>query len=305
MNKVICIVGPTGVGKTKASVALAQHFNLPIINGDVIQMFKEVDILSAKITEDEKAGVKHYLIDMLDLADNYDVAQFREEATKLIDKINQQGIVPIIVGGSGFYIKALLYDYQFSDTQARGANSKWAKYSNEALYEYLQKIDPEQAKLLHLNNRVRVQRAVEIYEITNESKTALLARQNHELVFDVLVLGLRMPRELLYEQINQRVEQMLDQGLLEEVKNIHEQYPDDNIQAAIAIGYQEIVKYLNRDISYDEAVDQIKQNSRRYAKKQLTWFNNQMDVEWVDVDREHFDKALRVMEDRVEEFLNE
>lgn len=305
MNKVICIVGPTGVGKTKASVALAQRFNLPIINGDVIQMFKDIDILSAKIKEDEQAGVKHYLIDVLDLADNYDVAQFKEEATKLINELNEQGIVPIIVGGSGFYIKALLYDYQFSDTQARDNNSKWAEYSNEALYEYLEKIDPEQAKLLHPNNRVRVQRAVEIYEITNESKTDLLARQNHELVFDALVLGLSMPREALYEQINNRVEQMLDEGLLEEVKTIHEQYPEDDIQAAIAIGYQEMVKYLAGDFSYDEAVVQIKQNSRRYAKKQMTWFNNQMDVTWIDIDKERFDKALVVMEDKVEEFLNE
>lgn len=305
MNKVICIVGPTGIGKTKASIALAKRFNLPIINGDVIQMFKGVDILSAKIKENEKNGIKHYLIDVLDLSDNYDVAQFKEEATKLIDELNEQGIVPIIVGGSGFYIKALLYDYQFNDTQARDSNSKWDQYSNQDLYQYLEKIDPEQAKLLHPNNRVRVQRAVEIYEITNESKTALLARQNHELVFDALVLGLRMPRAFLYEQINERVEKMLEEGLLREVKSIHEQYPQDDIQPAIAIGYQEMVKYLNGDISYDEAVAQIKQNSRRYAKKQMTWFNNQMDVKWFDVDQGHFDKELAHMEDEVEEFLNE
>lgn len=305
MDKVICIVGPTGVGKTKASIALAQHFNLAIINGDAIQMFKDVNILSAKIKENEKANIKHYLIDMLDLSENYDVATFKEDATKLIKALNKKGIVPIVVGGSGFYLKALLYDYQFNDFQERSHNPQLDAYTDEELYVYLKEIDPDQAAILHPNNRVRVQRAVEIFEANKENKTSLIAKQKHEMVFDTLILGLNTPRDILYQQIDKRVEQMLSDGLLDEVKDIHQQYPDDNIQAAIAIGYKEMVSYLKGEITYEKAVAQIKQNSRRYAKKQLTWFHNQMEVDWIDVDLSDFDKSISVMMDKVEEFLDE
>jgi tRNA dimethylallyltransferase len=305
MNKVICIVGPTGVGKTKASLALAQHFNLAIINGDVMQMFKDVDILSAKVTANEQQNIKHYLIDFLDLADHYDVATFKKEATALIEHLNNQGIVPIVVGGSGLYLKALLYDYQFDDFKKRTPNSQLAHYSNEALYAYLKEIDPEQAALLHPNNRVRVERAVEIFEATQQSKTDLIAQQQHELVFDALVLGLEAERSALYQQIDQRVDQMIADGLLEEVKKVHTQYPDDDLQVAVAIGYKEMVRYLKKEISFEEAVAQIKQNSRRYAKKQLTWFKNQMDVDWINVDFNDFAQSLKIMNDKVEDFLNE
>ena len=307
MDKVICIVGPTGIGKTKLALALAQFLKTEIINGDAIQVFKEVDILSAKPTKEEQAQVKHHLLDYLNLAESLDVACFRKEATSLIKKLNSENKIPIIVGGSGLYLKSLLYDYNLADIKGRDVEiaEKYLKYSNEELFALLEEIDSEAASILHPNNRKRVLRAIEIYETNQVKKSDFIALQDHKIVFDALIIGLEMPRELLYERINQRVELMLDIGLLNEVKNLYQNYQDKDFQVFQAIGYKEFIPFFNNEVTLEEAIAKVKQNSRRYAKKQITWFKNQMAVDWLESDVNDFSKTINEAKLLVEEFLNE
>lgn len=306
MEKVICIVGPTGVGKTKLSIALAKYLNTEIINGDAIQVFKEVNILSAKVTKDEMQGIKHYLIDINEIDNYYDVATFKKDASLIISELNKRNIIPIIVGGSGLYLKALLYDYNFSDVNKRDDNIalKYQDYSNEELYEHLQEIDYKASEILHPNNRKRVLRAIEIFETSGDIKTNHLEKQTHSMVYDALILGLNVERELLYERINKRVIKMIDDGLYEEVKTLYDKYNPNQYQALTAIGYKEWIDYFDKKIEFDKVVELIQQNSRRYAKKQMTWFRNQMDVTWIDTNYECFDKTIEEAINKVEEWLN-
>ncbi|MDL2212332.1 tRNA (adenosine(37)-N6)-dimethylallyltransferase MiaA, partial [Erysipelotrichaceae bacterium OttesenSCG-928-M19] len=204
MDKVICIVGPTGIGKTKLSLALAQELASEIINGDAIQVFKEVDILSAKPTHEEQSLVKHHLLDYLEVSENLDVAQFKRQATSIIKELNVKNKIPILVGGSGLYLKSLLYDYNFNQIEQRNDATmlKYQDYSNEALYNHLVAIDAKAASILHPNNRKRVLRAIEIFENNKITKSEFISAQEHKPVFDVLIIGLAMPREQLYERIN-------------------------------------------------------------------------------------------------------
>lgn len=270
---IVVIVGPTGVGKSEVSIALAKQIDAEIISGDSVQVYKHLDIGSAKVSEEEMQGIRHHLIDVIELGSDYSSSVFQQMVREKISEITKRGKNIIICGGTGYYIKACLYDYHFSKQRS---SEQFVGLNNEELYNKLQKVDPEQAKLLHPNNRRRVERALEVALLGNK----ISENQNgNKRVYDFTLIGLTMSREKIYERINLRVDQMLKKGLLEEVKSLYS-YKD----LIHAIGYNELFAYLDQKISYEEAIKKIKQNSRRYAKKQFTWFNNKMATNWIDVE---------------------
>lgn len=270
------IVGPTAVGKSKLAIELAKRMNAEIISGDSVQVYKHLDIGSAKITVDEQEGIVHHLIDVYDLETPYSVADFQREVRAKIKEIEARGHSVIICGGTGFYLKAALFNYVF-EHQGRQLDfeSSLQEKTNEELYHWLQDIDPESAAKFHPNNRVRVLRALGYYLQTGEVISKESSKD--EPLYDAVFIGLSMERELLYNRINQRVDQMMSQGLLREVEGL--MASQEHIQA---IGYNELFDYLNGLTSLDEAVELIKQHSRQLAKRQWTWFRNQMPVHWLE-----------------------
>ncbi|MDR1782522.1 MAG: tRNA (adenosine(37)-N6)-dimethylallyltransferase MiaA [Bacilli bacterium] len=307
MNKIICIVGPTGVGKTALSLALAKQFNTEIINGDAFQVYQEMNILNAKPTKEERRIVKHHLVDYLKISDSLDIASFKEEATKIINSLFKDNKIPIIVGGSGLYLKSLLYDYQLNDLKGRNKDKlkKYDNYTNEEIFKLLEEVDLDASKKLHPNNRKRVLRALEIFDENNIKKSDFINKQNHQPLYDILFIGLTMERELLYQCINNRVDKMVNNGLIDEVTTLYHKYNNCNYQALQAIGYKEFIPYFNNEINLEDAIDKVKQNSRRYAKKQYTWFNNQMEVKWINVDINDFKKCINEAISLVRGFINE
>ena len=270
------IVGPTAVGKSKLAIELAKRMNAEIISGDSVQVYKHLDIGSAKITVDEQEGIVHHLIDVYDLVTPYSVADFQREVRAKIKEIEVRGHSVIICGGTGFYLKAALFNYVF-EHQGRQLDfeSSLQEKTNEELYHWLQDIDPESAAKFHPNNRVRVLRALGYYLQTGEVISKESSKD--EPLYEAVFIGLSMERELLYNRINQRVDQMMSQGLLREVEGL--MASQEHIQA---IGYNELFDYLNGMTSLDEAVELIKQHSRQLAKRQWTWFRNQMPVHWLE-----------------------
>jgi tRNA dimethylallyltransferase len=283
MAKIIVIVGPTGVGKTKLSINLAKSFNGEIINGDSMQIYKDLNIGTAKIKEEEKEGIKHYLFDIKDVKEDYSVFNYQKDGRAILDDILKRDKTPIIVGGTGLYIKALLYNYKF--TEEPKIINNYDHLTNEELYNMLIKINPNND--IHMNNRKRVIRALNYYQ-NNDTKDNDMG---NELLYDAIFIGLTMPREELYDRINKRVDKMLQEGLLEEVKALY----DNNIRSKAimtGIGYKELYQYFDHNISLEEATNLIKRNSRRYAKRQYTWFNNQMDIKWFNVDINDFNNTI-------------
>lgn len=284
MNKVIVILGPTAVGKTKLSVELAKKINGEIINADSTQVYKNLNIATAKITEEEKENIVHHLFDVKEINDDYTVYDYQKDVRKLIDDIKSRGKTPILVGGTGLYIKAALYDYEFDEEEL--IVSDYSKYSTDELYSMLLKIDSETK--IHKNNRKRIERTLDVYN----SKGKLDKKTNKDtLLYDSLFIGLTTSRELLYDRINLRVDKMLDAGLLEEAKWLY----DTNVRTKAVmtpIGYKELFEYFDGNITKDEAIELIKKNSRRYAKRQYTWFNNQMNVNWFNVDFDNFNNTI-------------
>ena len=270
------IVGPTAVGKSKLAIELAKRMNAEIISGDSVQVYKHLDIGSAKITVAEQEGIVHHLIDVYDLETPYSVADFQREVRAKIKEIEARGHSVIICGGTGFYLKAALFNYVF-EHQGRQLDfeSSLQEKTNEELYHWLQDIDPESAAKFHPNNRVRVLRALGYYLQTGEVISKESSKD--EPLYEAVFIGLSMERELLYKRINQRVDQMMSQGLLREVEGL--MASQEHIQA---IGYNELFDYLNGMTSLDEAVELIKQHSRQLAKRQWTWFRNQMPVHWLE-----------------------
>lgn len=286
-QKLLVIIGPTAVGKTKLSIEMAKIFNGEIISGDSMQIYREMDIGTAKITKDEMDGIPHYLIDIKEPDENFSVAEFQLLVRDKITEIAQKGKLPIIVGGTGLYIQSVIYDYQFSDVPSDEAlrnklEQRLKEIGNEALYKELQEIDPDSAEQIHPNNSRRVIRALEIYYLTGRTRQEYQNTQQPDLLYDTALIGLTMDRELLYERINARVDIMVREGLLDEVKSLHNRGLRE-CQSIQAIGYKEIYQYLDGDIPFEQAIETLKQNSRRYAKRQLTWFRNKMDVKWFDV----------------------
>ncbi|WP_319941360.1 tRNA (adenosine(37)-N6)-dimethylallyltransferase MiaA [Metabacillus sediminilitoris] len=286
-RKLVVIIGPTAVGKTKLSIDLAHRLNGEIISGDSMQIYKGMDIGTAKITEAEMEGIKHHLLDIKNPDEDFSVAEFQHRVRPLIDEISNQSKTPMIVGGTGLYIQSVLYNYQFtenpSDPEFRSNMELVLKEKGEhAIHEMLEKIDPESASKIHPNNSRRVIRALEVFHCTNKPMSEYISSQEQELLYDVALVGLTMDRDILYERINKRVDIMVAQGLFEEVKWLYDK-GIRNTQSIQAIGYKEIYDYFDGKITFDDAINQLKQNSRRYAKRQLTWFRNKMDVNWFDM----------------------
>ncbi|KKK39520.1 tRNA delta(2)-isopentenylpyrophosphate transferase [Mesobacillus campisalis] len=283
-QKLLVLIGPTAVGKTKTSIELAAGFNGEIISGDSMQIYKGMDIGTAKIREDEMQGIPHHLIDIKNPEDSFSAAEFQQLVREKIAEIASRGKLPVIVGGTGLYIQSVIYDYQFSDVPSdpdfrleleRTADEKGA----EAVHAQLRKVDPESAERIHPNNVRRVIRALEIHHCTGKTMTEYQEQQDAELLYDTCLVGLTMDRELLYERINMRVDLMMEQGLLDEVKALYAKGLRD-CQSIQAIGYKELYDYLDGRLGLEDAIENLKQNSRRYAKRQLTWFRNKMNVEW-------------------------
>lgn len=285
MEKVLVIVGPTAVGKTALGVQLAKKFNGEVISGDSMQIYRQLDIGTAKVTEAEAEGVPHHLIDIRDLTESYSVAEFQQEARQLIQEIHQKGKLPIVVGGTGLYIQALLYDYQLGGKQPQGnaeLRQKYEAYGNEhgkeALWQLLRDRDPLAAEKIHFNNQRKVVRALEVLETTGRS--IMDPEEVPQKLFDYLMIGLTTERGLLYQRIDLRVDLMMKHGLPKEAALLRE-YPDT--QAAKGIGYREFFPYFNGEQGLAEVTEAIKQDSRRYAKRQLTWFRNRLQPHWFDL----------------------
>ncbi|KMY53698.1 tRNA delta(2)-isopentenylpyrophosphate transferase [Bacillus sp. FJAT-27231] len=286
-EKLIVIIGPTAVGKTALSLHLAKRFKGEVISGDSMQIYKGMDIGTAKITPEEMDGVPHHLIDIKEPDESFSAAEFQQLVRKKIIEISDKGCLPIIVGGTGLYIQSVIYDYQFSETggdpQLRETLEKEAEQlGKEALHEKLKRVDPEAAAAIHPNNVRRVIRAMEVFQTTGKRMSEQQSHQPDELLYETALIGLTMDREMLYSRINQRVDIMMEAGLLEEVKRLWENGIRSG-QAVQAIGYKELFGYLKGEATLEQAVEQLKQNSRNYAKRQLTWFRNKMDVDWFDM----------------------
>lgn len=277
---IICIVGPTGVGKSKLSISLAKKYNAEIINADAVQVFKDFNIGTAKISEEEMSNIPHHLIDFLDPSINYSVADYQTDARKILNKLLKENKNVIIVGGTGLYIKALLFDYEFDEVKS----SDYSEFSNEELKAFADKIGENN---IHINNRKRLERFIDRKSIKNNKD---------KLLYNTLFIGLTTSREKLYEKVNSRVEDMFNNGLLEEAKSLY----DKGIKRGeTIIGYKELYSYFEGNISLEEAKELIKRNTRRYAKRQYTWFNNQMDIDWFNVDFNNFNKTINEVEDKL------
>ncbi len=281
MKDIIVIVGPTGVGKTKLSVELAKKIDAEIINGDSVAIYKKLNIGSAKPTVEERKNIPHHLIDICDPKDLYSVYEYQKQVRQKIEEISKRGKRIIIVGGTGLYIKAALYDYRFEKESI--ANS----YDNLTNLEIMNKLKEYNENIdIHINNRKRLIRQLNKYEnnseVTNGKDTPL---------YPIKVIGLTTEREVLYDRINKRVDQMIDNGLLEEIKSLKDEYKTSRILNQ-AIGYKEFYNYLFEDESLDKTVEKVKLDSRRYAKRQYTFFRNQFTVKWFDVNFINFNETI-------------
>ena len=276
-NMIYVIVGPTGGGKTKTAIELADYLNCPIINGDAFQIYKDMNIGTAKISQDDPNYKKHYLLDICSPEESYSVKRYQEDFRKVIDTLLKDNKDIVICGGTGLYIKAALYDYDFS-TEDEDDSSDLENLTNEQLFEMLKKLDYESSFVIHPNNRKRMIRAINIALKHQITKSENEKRQEHKLLYSNVVFYMISPnREELYERINQRVDIMFDEGLVEEVKGLLNKY-NLSLTSKAAIGYKEVISYLNKEISLDECKELIKKRSRNYAKRQVTFFKNQLDV---------------------------
>lgn len=298
---VIAIVGPTAVGKTALSIELAKAFNGEIINGDSMQVYRELHIGTAKINEEEMEGIPHHLLDIKDPEEGFSVAEYQKLVRGKIEEITLKGKLPIIVGGTGLYIQSVLYDFRFTEQPNRDENrlAELERMSPDKLFELLYSLDPEAAKEIHPNNVQRVIRAIERVELTGKQKNEIEQDQGQEEVYHHYIIGLSIDREQLYGRINNRVDIMLENGLLEEVQTLYGKGIRD-VQSIQAIGYKELYAYLDGNISFEDAIEHLKQNSRRYAKRQLTYFRNKMDIHWYNP----FTDAERIIKE-INEFMQE
>ncbi len=296
-QKLICIMGPTAVGKTRLSIDLAKAFSGEIISGDSMQVYKGMDIGTAKITAAEMEGIPHHMIDIKNPDEPFNVAQFQELVSSAIKEISGRGKLPIIVGGTGLYIEAVLQQYTFSESVSdplyRERLEALAETEGvEKVHSMLREVDPASAESIHPNNVRRVIRALEIFHCTGRTMTEQLKKQKKEYVYDAALIGLNIARDTLYKRIDERVDQMVDQGLVDEVRALYDQGLRE-CQSIQAIGYKELYAYFDGFVSFEDAIEQLKQNSRRYAKRQLTWFRNKMDLEWFMMDEEDYSKKVQ------------
>jgi tRNA dimethylallyltransferase len=301
-TKIVAVVGPTASGKTSLSVELAKKFNGEVVSCDSMQVYREMSIGTAKPTEEEMQGIRHHMLDFADPKTVYTCADYVRDAKEAIAKIVSNGKVPIICGGTGLYLDSLLRGGSFEETEVdleyrqeleRIADEK----GNEYLHEMLEKVDPESAAATHYNNRKRVIRALEIYKCCGISKSELDRRSRlFDSEYDSLTIGLRfINRELLYDRINKRVDIMLEMGLEDEIRRLMEiGVFESNGTAKQAIGYKELIGYINGHMSYENAVEQLKMATRRYAKRQMTWFSAHGNVNWIDIEEYNFKNIFNI-----------
>lgn len=283
MNKVIVILGPTGVGKTKMSVELAKKLNGEIINADSMQFYKGLNIGTAKIKAEEKEGIQHHLFDIKEVDEYYSIYNYQIDGRKVIGDILNRGKIPIVVGGTGLYIKALLYDYNLNYEKE---NNTYDELTTEEIYNKLLELDKD--IIIDKNNRRRLIRAINYYK---ENKKSISDNKTNKLLYDAFFVGLTCDRDKLYNIINNRVDRMVEEGLIDEVKYYYDKkiYTKPLING---IGYKELYKYFDGEVSLETAIDKIKQNSRKYAKRQFTFFNHQLPVEWFNVDFDNFNNTI-------------
>ena len=281
---IIVVVGPTAVGKTLMGIELAKKYNGEVINADSTQVYRDLDIATAKVTVSEMDGVVHHLIDIKNIDEEYTVFDFQNDCRNCISDILSRGKTPIIVGGTGLYIKAALYDYKFD---LESTSFDYSNYSNDELYSRLLSIDPNTS--IHKNNRKRVERALSYYDSTGKLLSSKDKTDN--LLYDCVFIGLTTSRDVLYDRINQRVDSMISNGLIEEARNVY----DTGVRSKAVmtpIGYKELFDYFSGKSGLESCIDIIKQKSRNYAKRQYTWFNNQMSVNWFNVDFNCFSNTV-------------
>jgi len=287
---IIVITGPTAVGKTKLSVEIAKKINGEIINADSTQIFKELDIATAKVTKEEMENIPHHLLDIKNINEDYTVFDYQKDCRNKIDEILNRNKIPILVGGTGLYIKAALYDYKFNEETIK---NDYSNYTSEELYNKLLEINPKTE--IHKNNRKRIERELDKYSnnSVNDVKT-------NKLLYDVIFIGLTTDREILYNRINNRVDQMLDNGLIEEAKKIYK--TGIRTKAVLTpIGYKELFDYFDNKCTLEESIELIKQRSRRYAKRQYTWNRHQFNLKWFDVDFDNFNNTISEVLEYIEE----
>lgn len=298
LPKLIVVIGPTAVGKTKISVEIAKKLDSEIISADSMQIYRYMDIGTAKVAESETLGVKHHMIDIVNPDESFSVSEFQKEAFEIIDKLHNENKVPVIAGGSGLYINSIIYDLDFSQTQAsdkiRGYYYSLYKEKGSAeLLKLLKKVDPISAEKIHEHNIKRIIRALEVFDITGKPYSELntnFRKENNK--YDFIIIGLTMERESLYKRINLRVDEMINEGLLEEVSSLLKKGYTENLVSMQGIGYKEIISYLKDDITRDEAIRILKRDTRRFAKRQFTWFSKDDRIKWFDVEKDNYEQII-------------
>lgn len=299
---IVVIVGPTASGKTELSIELAKRIDGEIISGDSMQVYKHMDIGTAKVTPEEMNGVPHHLIDILNPDEAFSAFAFKNLAEALINDITSRGKIPIIAGGTGLYIQSLIYNYELEDETitpdeeiiVKKKMKEIEQLDNQQLHDYLAQFDAMSAENIHKNNRQRVLRAIEYYFKTKKLLSNRKKVQQFTENYDTLLIGIEMSRKTLYSRINKRVDIMLDHGLFKEVQQLVEQ-GYESCQSMQAIGYKELIPVINGQMIYEDAVNELKQHSRQYAKRQMTWFKNKMSVHWLNKEN----MSLQMMLDEI------
>jgi len=299
-QKVISVIGPTAVGKTELGIELAKKLNGEVINGDSMQIYKSFNIGTAKATDEEMEGIPHHLIDMLEPKETYSVHQFKQDVNDKVVELTNKGKLPIIVGGTGFYVHAALYDFNFATVErSKAYEQKILKeidqFGIESVYNRLKRLDPQQAEQIHPNNMRRVIRALEVIETSGKKMSDIEKDQSNEPLYDLTMIGLTMDRDLLYKRINERVDLMIEAGLVEEVKSLYTHY-GDSIQPMQGIGYKEFIPYFNQEYTLDTAIELVKRNTRRFAKRQLTYYRNKIpNIIWYDIDSNRYMETFSII----------
>ncbi len=281
MKQVLVIAGPTAIGKTAFSLEVAQRYEGEIVSGDSVQVYRGLDIGSGKATKDIIGDIPHHLIDICDAKENYDIHRFQSDVRDKIEEISQRGHLPIIVGGSGLYLKSALYDYRFKEEVT--ADDEYSYLSNQDLYERLKEVDSRALEKIHINNRKRLLRAYNYYLKNGQTMSENIENQRHEPLYDVLFLGLTCERAELYERIDKRVNQMIVDGLKEEVTKLLDMGLNFSFRSMQAIGYRQWEAYFKGEAIEEEVAASIKKATRNFAKRQYTWFNNQLPMKWCDI----------------------
>lgn len=297
MDKILAIIGPTGVGKTSLSIQLAKDLNGEIISCDSMQVYKKMDIGTAKVTKEEMDGVPHYLIDIQEYDEPYNVKIFQDKCREAIQTILNKGKLPILCGGTGLYVKSVVYDYTFAQEEEDEEYTQELKEkTNEQLVELLKELDQDSLEKIHPNNRKRLIRALQMAH-QGKKKSQREKEQEHKMLYDAYFLGLDVDREILHQRIDDRVDVMFDQGLVEEVTQLFKKPETWTYTSFQGIGYKEFKPYFEGNMTLDEVKEKIKTHTRQFAKRQYTWFKNQMEVHWVDREDPN-------IEERVKDWLN-